>query len=490
MMTMPKRVSPHQRPVSTEWAMRVHKAREILRDPDLNTRDDKDEMINLAYGNSVRRPHASVVVESVKSLFDTNRYSLEDYKTLEDDPALLQTIQRFFKRFEVSDATNGNILIEAGTTSLLANFCHTYFDDGGALLCPRGYYHELPAWCEQFALEFCLLDTRASEDFKVTPEVLGACLSSATPDLRDLPKALVIANPSVTGAVYSSAELEALADLALQHDIFMVYDIVYADTVFPGVTMPGFPRRAAHAENAIVVSSVSKSNGLANVRVGWGCGPERVIRRMTLYRELTMGTVPFPNQIMAEAALRAPLSYIKNSAAECLGRYQMVERLIAELNMEIRRDFGGLFDRLIRIVHVPQAAHSVMLSIPALKNLKSPLGGRFETSLDLAAYLIAEGRVIISPAYSMGFDDLEFRLCFGPIGHAQTHPMSVSVEQNALLSMLKDPAFRIPDDTVPEQGFSQGRSLLEVAFRDRLLPALRKVLEHNMATLEEIEIAE
>ena len=465
--------------ISNEWAQRVHAARAILRSPHLKDLVQTEDVINLAYGNSIRRPHVSVIVEAVRSVIDCDRYSLEDYKTLEDDSALLAAVQRFFERFGVHEATNGNIVIEAGSTSLFANFCHSYFEGGGVLLCPRGYYHELPAWCEKFSLEFSLIDTRREDEFKVTSQALLSWLSKSSGHARELQKALVLANPTVTGAVYSESELESVSKLASENGIFLVYDIVYAETVFPGIEMAAFPATRKDADNTLVLSSVSKSYGLANVRVGWGCGPEHLIQKLTLYRELTMGTVPFPNQIMAEAALNAPVAYVKNSAAECQRRFLLVEDLIKNLNIEIFDNYIGPFEDFLKIVHEPHAAHSVLLSIPALKGLWSPLGGSFTTSLDLSSYLISKAQLIVSPANSMGFDDMEFRLCFGPIGHSYTHGEAIEIERDAVLQVLKNPRTTFQEDTVPERGFLKGRMLLEKAFEERLLPALRDVLDFN-----------
>ena len=63
---------------------------------------------------------------------------------------------------------------------------------------------------------------------------------------------------------------------------------------------------------------------------------------------------------------------------------------------------------------------------------RTPEGRSLQTSLDLARYLVEDARVVLSPGYSIGFDDLKFRLSFAPIGHRATHEDVMGWEQDAL----------------------------------------------------------
>jgi arginine:pyruvate transaminase len=97
--------------------------------------------------------------------------------------------------------------------------------------------------------------------------------SAITPRTR----ALFLANPNnPTGVVMSRGELEAIADLARRHDLWVVSDEVYADLVFDGdhLSIAALPRMAGRT---ITVSSLSKSHAMPGWRTGWAIAPPALV---------------------------------------------------------------------------------------------------------------------------------------------------------------------------------------------------------------------
>ncbi len=108
------------------------------------------------------------------------------------------------------------------------------------------------------------------------------------PDLRALraavtPKTKVIflvtpVNP--TGVVYNREELQCIADLAIEHDLWVVSDEVYAELVFEGECL-SIACFEGMKERTITISSLSKSHAMTGWRVGWAVGPEEFCRHMS-----------------------------------------------------------------------------------------------------------------------------------------------------------------------------------------------------------------
>lgn len=106
--------------------------------------------------------------------------------------------------------------------------------------------------------------------FRPDPDRLEAAVTQRT-------RALFFANPNnPTGVVMRRRELEAIADLARRHDLWLVSDEVYADLVFESehLSIAAMPEMA---ERTITVSSLSKSHAMPGWRTGWAIAPPKLV---------------------------------------------------------------------------------------------------------------------------------------------------------------------------------------------------------------------
>lgn len=114
------------------------------------------------------------------------------------------------------------------------------------------------------------VDLRAEDDFRPDPDAIRAAITPRT-------RALFITTPNnPTGVVLTHAELAAIAEIAREHDLWVISDEVYSEIVFDGehtsiAAQPGM------AERTVTVSSLSKSHAMTGWRSGWMIGPEALI---------------------------------------------------------------------------------------------------------------------------------------------------------------------------------------------------------------------
>jgi arginine:pyruvate transaminase len=107
-----------------------------------------------------------------------------------------------------------------------------------------------------------------------------------------------------TGAVLTAADLAALGEVAVAHDLWLLCDEVYEDMVFPGVSFVSPLDNPALAERTVVASSISKSHAAPGFRSGWLVGPpEFCARLLPLSETMLFGSQPFIAD-MTEAAVR------------------------------------------------------------------------------------------------------------------------------------------------------------------------------------------
>ena len=113
-----------------------------------------------------------------------------------------------------------------------------------------------------------------STGFRPDPVLMEAAVTPRT-------RALFFANPNnPTGVTMSRGELEAIADLARRHDLWVVSDEVYAELVFDGehVSIAALP---AMAERTVTVSSLSKSHAMPGWRTGWVIAPPELVPHLS-----------------------------------------------------------------------------------------------------------------------------------------------------------------------------------------------------------------
>jgi aspartate aminotransferase len=437
------------------------------------------DLISFAYGDGVRRPHPSVIGAAVRALLDSSGRSLENYHAYEDNQDLVAAITADFASRGVAPGIAGNVCIGFGTTNLFCMYLQRIVGRRQIILVPKGYYHEIPVWCEQSGVELRCVPTSAADGYKLTADSLRAWLSGRRSEWPRI-HGVIIANPTIAGAVYTPDELEALCELLLSHRFKLIYDIIWADTEFEDTGKNHFAIEENLAQHCVVLGGASKSLGLANLHVGWICGPSAVIAELTWYRDMSIGTVPFLAQAMAAAGLAAPRDYVRSNSTECQRRAALIQSCIGQINAELSASFGGPFDRAMQVEHDPRAGHSILISSPSLVGMTIPEGGVIRTSLDLANYLLDAAGVMLLPAYSMGFEGTEIRLSFGTAGHHETHGELAAPEYASATAALGDSGHRRSDDLTPTHGFSRGRELIRRALLDRVLPALRAIVEHNV----------
>ena len=218
--------------------------------------------------------------------------------------------------------------------------------------------------------------------FKLTAERLAAAVTPNT-------KALILNNPNnPTGMVYSREELEAIAQVCVEKDIYVISDEVYYSLLFDG--MPFTCVAALDGgirERAILVNGVSKSYAMTGWRIGYLLAGEEIARVIGNFVSHSTGSPCSVAQAAAVAALTGP--------QDCVEEMRNA--------FERRRDY--IAERINRIDGVscvkPEGAFYVMMNIERLMGTTIH-GGRIESSEDFCAAFLRHGLVATVPGTGFG----------------------------------------------------------------------------------------
>ena len=139
------------------------------------------------------------------------------------------------------------------------------------------------------------------QNFKITAEQLEAAITEKT-------KAVMINNPSnPTGAIYTKEELQALADVCVRHDLFIIADEIYDKLIYDGARFTSIPTLDEEVKaHTILINGVSKTYSMTGWRVGYAVAEKPVASAMSSYASHSTGAPATMAQYAAQEALEGP----------------------------------------------------------------------------------------------------------------------------------------------------------------------------------------
>jgi len=143
------------------------------------------------------------------------------------------------------------------------------------------------------------IQTEEKDNFKLTPEKL---LEKITPRS----KLLILPFPNnPTGAVMTREDLEKIAEIVREHDLFVLSDEIYGELTYTGQPHVPFATIEGMQERTVTVNGFSKAFAMTGWRLGYACGPREIISQMTKIHQYAIMCAPTTSQFAAIEALRS-----------------------------------------------------------------------------------------------------------------------------------------------------------------------------------------
>ena len=150
----------------------------------------------------------------------------------------------------------------------------------------------------------------ADDNFRITADQLREKVTPRT-------KALMVNSPNnPTGRVITQDELDAIVEVALEHDLYVISDEIYETVIFDGrkhlspAAVPGM------AERTLTINGLSKSHAMTGWRLGWLAGPTPIMKLATQMNSQTVSSAANFTMHAAVAALKGPKEVTRAMCAE------------------------------------------------------------------------------------------------------------------------------------------------------------------------------
>ena len=256
------------------------------------------DVIAMTAGEPDFQPPQHVLDAAVEAI----RLGLTKYTPSEGTRELRDAIAA--KHLRENDLRYGadQVLVSTGGKQVLYNAFMAMLDPGDEVIVPTPYWVSYPAQIELAGGVTVAVPASAADGFVPDPERMAAAITPRT-------KAIVVNSPNnPTGAVYPEPVLRAIAELAEQHDLWLLTDELYEHMVYDGA----FTAVARYyPERTLIVHGASKGYALTGWRLGWGCGPAPLIKAMNKLQ----GQVTSNANALAQYATQVALEEVDLTAA-------------------------------------------------------------------------------------------------------------------------------------------------------------------------------
>jgi aspartate aminotransferase len=230
------------------------------------------------------------------------------YTAVDGIPELKRAIADKFKRENGLAYKPSEITVGSGGKQVLYNALLATLDPGDEVIVPSPYWVSYPDIVLLAGAEPVIVETRLEDGFKLKPEALAKAITPRT-------KWFIFNSPSnPTGAAYTRDEIKALTDVLVKHErVWVLSDDIYEHLVYDGFK---FATPAAVEpklkDRTLTLNGVSKAYSMTGWRIGYGGGPEPLIKAIATLQSQSTSNPCSISQWAAVEALEGPQDFLKD----------------------------------------------------------------------------------------------------------------------------------------------------------------------------------
>ena len=272
---------------------------------------------------------------------DEGIYSLEKGRTAYTSNAGLKELKMEIakyleRRFEVSYDYDTEMMITVGGSEAIDLAMRAMLDPGDEVLIPQpSYVSYVP--CAALANGTpVIINLQEENEFRLTAEELRNAITSKT-------KLLVLPFPNnPTGAIMERKDLEAIAEVIIEHDLFVLSDEIYGELTYLDrhVTIASLP---GMRERTVLINGFSKAYAMTGWRLGYACAPRVILEQMLKIHQYAIMCAPTTSQYAAVEAVRNGDADVAQMREEYNGRRRYLMHRFQEMGLSCFEPFGAFY---------------------------------------------------------------------------------------------------------------------------------------------------
>jgi len=269
-------------------------------------------------------------------------YSLEKGRTFYTANAGLKDlrieIHNYLKRkYGLDYEPDNEILVTVGGSEAIDIAMRAMLNPGDEVLVPQpSFVSYVP--CAVLAGGVAVpVELEEKDEFRLKPEKL---LEKITPRS----KLLVLPFPNnPTGAIMTRPELEAIAKIVEEHDLFVLSDEIYAELTYGSERHVSFASLPGMKERTVLINGFSKAFAMTGWRLGYACAPGLILKQMLKIHQFAIMCAPTASQYAAIDAMRNSDEDVAHMCESYDQRRRYLLHAFAEMGLECFEPLGAFY---------------------------------------------------------------------------------------------------------------------------------------------------
>ena len=272
---------------------------------------------------------------------DEGIYSLERGRTFYTSNSGLMELRKEICRYmlrkqNVTYNATHEVLVTVGGSEAIDIGLRAMVNPGDEVLIPQPSYVSYEPCAVLAGAKPVIIDLKAENEFRLTAKELEDAITDRT-------KILILPFPNnPTGAIMEREDLEAVAEVVIKHDLYVMSDEIYGELTYKGkhVSIAAIP---GMKERTIVINGFSKAYAMTGWRLGYACGPEDIIRQMTKIHQFAIMCAPTTSQYAAVEALRNGDDDIVEMCTAYNQRRRYLLNAFREMGLDCFEPYGAFY---------------------------------------------------------------------------------------------------------------------------------------------------
>ncbi len=272
---------------------------------------------------------------------DEGIYSLEKGKTFYTSNSGLKELREeictYIKRkYDVSYTWDTDVIVTVGGSEAIDIGLRAMLNPGDEVLIPQPSYVSYEPCTILAGGKPVIINLKAENEFRLTAQELIDSITDKT-------KVLILPFPNnPTGAIMEKEDLEAIAKVCIEKDIFVMSDEIYAELTYKGshmsiASLPGMKERT------ILINGFSKAFAMTGWRLGYACGPKEIIQQMTKIHQFCIMCAPTTSQYAAIEALKNGDADVAEMCESYNQRRRFLMNRFREMKLDCFEPFGAFY---------------------------------------------------------------------------------------------------------------------------------------------------
>ena len=239
-------------------------------------------------------------------------------------------------RYDLSYDYEKEVLITVGGSEAIDIAFRAMLDPGDEVIIPMPSYVSYLPCCELADGKPVVINLKNENEFKLTADELKEAITDKT-------KLLILPFPNnPTGAIMTREELEPIANIVKEHDLYVISDEIYSELSYKGdhVSIASFP---GMKERTLVINGFSKGFAMTGWRLGYVCGPQIIIEQMFKVHQYAIMCAPTNSQYAALVGLQTCMKEVEQMRESYDERRRFLMKEFRRIGLPCFEPFGAFY---------------------------------------------------------------------------------------------------------------------------------------------------